>query len=156
MAACNFLQDDNAMCPIFGIKLYILYLCGILSLCLYCIDRIDCKRRRRRRVQILVMVQVSRAPIVLRTRRITPTMKACGTECRRPSWTATGGALEGEEGTELVTYEGAPIDNEAKKAESSQNTMGTSSTNVVANMGTQVFRPQYFLLLGIDGFLMWQ
>ena len=34
--------------------------------------------------------------------------------------------------------------------------MRPSSTNVVANMGTQVLRPRYFLLLEIDGFLMWQ
>ena len=34
--------------------------------------------------------------------------------------------------------------------------MGPSSTNVVANIGTQVLRPRYFLLLEIDRFLMWQ
>ena len=41
-------------------------------------------------------------------------------------------------------------------AELSQNAMGPSATNVVANIGTQVHRPQYFLFLEIDGFLMWQ
>ena len=64
--------------------------------------------------------------------------------------------LEGKEGTELVVHEGAHVDDEAQKEESSQNAMGPSSTNVVANMGTQVLRPRYFLLLEIDGFLMWQ
>ena len=49
--------------------------------------------------------------------------------------------LEGGEGTELVVHEGASIDNEAQKAESSQNAMGPFSTNVVANMGTQILRP---------------
>ena len=34
--------------------------------------------------------------------------------------------------------------------------MGPSSTNVVAKIGTQVLRPQYFFLLEIDGFFMWQ
>ena len=63
---------------------------------------------------------------------------------------------EGREGTKLVAYEGAHVDDEAQRVESSQNAMGPSSTNVVANMGTQVHRPRYFLLLEIDGFLMWQ
>ena len=93
MAACNFLQDDNAMCPICGIKLYILHPCGILSLCLYCIDRIDCRRGRPRWVRILVMVQVSRASIVLPMRRMTPKMKACGTEYKRPSRTVIARVL---------------------------------------------------------------
>ena len=44
----QFLQDVNAMCPICGIKLYILHLCDILWLCLYCIDCIDCRRGRAR------------------------------------------------------------------------------------------------------------
>ena len=68
---------------------------------------------------------------------------------------SSGMHLEGEEGTELVVHEGALVDNEAQRAKSSQNAMGPSSTNVVANMGTQVLRPRYFLLLEIDGFLMW-
>ena len=49
--------------------------------------------------------------------------------------------LEGNEGIELVAHEGAFVDNEAQRAESSQNAMGPSSTNVFANMGTQVLRP---------------
>ena len=81
MAACNFLQGDNAMCPICGIKLSILYPCGLLSLCMYWIDCIDCRSARPRWVRMLIMVQVSRAPIVLLTRRMALTMKACGTEC---------------------------------------------------------------------------
>ena len=64
--------------------------------------------------------------------------------------------LEGREGTELVAHKRDPVDDEAQRAESLQNDMGPSSTNVIANMGTQVLRPQYFLLLEIDGFLMWQ
>ena len=47
---------------------------------------------------------------------------------------------EGGEGTDLVAHEGASVDDEAQRAELSQNTMGPSSTNVVANMGTQVLR----------------
>ena len=42
---------------------------------------------------------------------------------------------EGGEGTSLVAYEGAPVDDEVQRAESSQNAMGPSSTNMVANMG---------------------
>ena len=61
---------------------------------------------------------------------------------------------EGGEGTELVVHERAPINDEAQRAESSQNAMGPSFTNVVANMGIQVHRPRYFLFLEIDGFLM--
>ena len=34
--------------------------------------------------------------------------------------------LEGKEGTELVAHKGAPIDDEAQRAESSQNAMGPS------------------------------
>ena len=49
--------------------------------------------------------------------------------------------LEGGEGTMLVVHEGAPVHNEVQRAESSQNFMGPSSTNVVANMRTQVLRP---------------
>ena len=45
------------------------------------------------------------------------------------------------EGTELVAHEEAPMDNEAQRAESSQNALGPSSSNVVANMGTKVLRP---------------
>ena len=63
---------------------------------------------------------------------------------------------EGEEGIKLVVHEGAPVDNEAQWAELSQNAMGPFSTNVVANIRTQVLRPRYFFLLEIDGFLMWQ
>ena len=63
--------------------------------------------------------------------------------------------LEGGEGTALVAYEGAPVHDEVHREESSQDAMGPSSNNVVANIGTQVLRPQYFLLLEIDGFLMW-
>ena len=44
--------------------------------------------------------------------------------------------LEGREGTELVAHEGASVYDNAQRAESSQNAMGPSSTNVVANMGT--------------------
>ena len=62
----------------------------------------------------------------------------------------------GGEGTELVAHEGAPVEDEAQKAESSQNAMGPSSSNVIANVGTQVYRPRYFLLVEIDGFLKWQ
>ena len=68
---------------------------------------------------------------------------------------SSGMHLEGGEGTVLVAHEGALVDDEVQRAESSQNTMEPSSTNAVANMGTQVLRPQYFLLLEIDGFLMW-
>ena len=64
--------------------------------------------------------------------------------------------LEGGEGTVLVAPNGAPIDDEVQKAKSSQNAIRPSSTNVVANMETQELRPQYFLLLEIDGFLIWQ
>ena len=68
---------------------------------------------------------------------------------------SSGVLLEGKEGTMLVAHEGAPVDNEVQRKELSQNAMEPSSTNVVANIGTQVLRPQYFLLLEIDGFLMW-
>ena len=64
--------------------------------------------------------------------------------------------LKGGEGTMLVVHEGALVDNEVQRAKSSQNAMEPSSTNMVANMGTQVLRPRYFLLLEIDGFFMWQ
>ena len=93
------------------------------------------------------MVQVSRAPIVLRD-RVRKTM------ANRDS-RSSGMPLEGGKGTELVAHEGALVDDEAQWAELSQNAMGPSSTNVVANMGIQVLRPQYILLLEIDGFLMW-
>ena len=69
---------------------------------------------------------------------------------------SSGMHLKGREGTMLVAHEGALVDNEVQRAELSQNAMGPSSTNMVANMGTQVLRPQYFLLLEIDGFFMWQ
>ena len=69
---------------------------------------------------------------------------------------SSGMHLEGGEGTVLVAHEGAPVDYEVQRTESLQNAMGPSSTNVVANMGTHVLRPRYFLLLEIDGFLMWQ
>ena len=62
---------------------------------------------------------------------------------------------EGKEGTELVAYEGAPVEDEAKRTESSQNAMEPSSSNMIANVGIQVRRPRYFLFLEIDGFLMW-
>ena len=64
--------------------------------------------------------------------------------------------LEDGEGTKLVAHKGTLVDDEAQRTQSSQNAMGPSSTNVFANMGTQVLRPQYFLLLEIDGFIMWQ
>ena len=44
--------------------------------------------------------------------------------------------LEGKEGIELVAHERAPVDDKAQRVKSSQNAMGPSSTNVVANMGT--------------------
>ena len=69
---------------------------------------------------------------------------------------SSGSHVEGVEGTALVVHEGAPIHDEVHREESSQDTTGPSSTNVVANIGTQVLRPRYFLLLEIDGFLMWQ
>ena len=69
---------------------------------------------------------------------------------------SSGMHLEGREGTVLVAHEGAPVHDEVQRAESSQNAMGPSSTKVVANIGTQVLGPRYFLLLEIDGFLMWQ
>ena len=67
----------------------------------------------------------------------------------------SGSHVEGGEGTALVAHEGAPVHDEVHREESSQEATGPSSTNVVANIGTQVLRPQYFLLLEIDGFLMW-
>ena len=47
-----------------------------------------------------------------------------------------GSHLEGREGTALVAHEGASVQNEVKREESSQDAMGPSSTNVVANIGT--------------------
>ena len=105
------------------------------------------------------MMQVSRVSIVLSTRRMTLTMKACGTvEPSAEDHENKSSRMHGKggEGTELVAHEEALVDDEAQRVESSQNAIGPSSTNVVANMGTQVYRPRYFLLLEIDGFLMWQ
>ena len=65
------------------------------------------------------------------------------------------GHVEGGEGTALVSHEEALVYAEVHREESSQDAMGPSSTNVVANIGTQVLRPRYVLLLEIDGFLMW-
>ena len=64
--------------------------------------------------------------------------------------------VEGGEGTVLVAHEGAPVLDEVHREESLQDAMGPSSTNVIVNIGTQVLRPRYFLLLEIDGFLMWK
>ena len=69
---------------------------------------------------------------------------------------SSGSHVEGRESTALVAHEGAPVHDEVHREESSQDATGPSSTNVVANIGTQVLRPRYFLLLQIDGFLMWQ
>ena len=77
-------------------------------------------------------------------------MKAIADRDRRSS----RNHLEGGEGTALVAHEGAPVHDEVQREESSQNAMGPSSTNMVANIRTQVLRPRYFLLLEIDGFLM--
>ena len=79
-------------------------------------------------------------------------LKAIADRDRRSS----GSHVEGGEGTSLVAHEGASVQDEVHREESSQDAKGPSSTNVVANIGTQVQRPRYFLLLEIDGFLMWQ
>ena len=54
---------------------------------------------------------------------------------------SSGSHLEGGESTVMVAHEGASVDNEVQSAESSENAMGPSSTNVVANIGTHVLRP---------------
>ena len=59
---------------------------------------------------------------------------------------------EGGEGIELVAHERAPIEDEAQRAESLQNTMEPSSSNMIINMGIHVYRLRYFFLLEIDGF----
>ena len=49
--------------------------------------------------------------------------------------------LEGGEGTVMVAHEGASVDDEVQRVKSSQNAIGPSSINVVANIGTHVLRP---------------
>ena len=79
-------------------------------------------------------------------------LKAIADHDRRSS----GSHVEVGEGTTLVLHEGTPVHDDVHREESSQDAMGPSSTNVVANIGIQVLRPRYFLFLEIDGFLMWQ
>ena len=64
-------------------------------------------------------------------------LKAIADRDRRSS----GSHLEGGEGTALVAHDGAPVHDEVQREESLQDAMGPSSTNVVANIGTQVLRP---------------
>ena len=59
-------------------------------------------------------------------------LKAIADHDRRSS----GSHLKREEGTTLVVHDGALVHNEVQKEESSQDAMGPSSTNVVANIGT--------------------
>ena len=79
-------------------------------------------------------------------------LKAIANRERRSS----GSHAEGGEGRTLVPHEGALVHDEVHREESSQDATGPFSTNVIVNIGTQVLRPRYFLLLEIDGFLMWQ
>ena len=63
---------------------------------------------------------------------------------------------EGEEGRNV----GAPLmasgEVQAEPAGSSQMACAPSSSDAIPGIGIQVRRTQYFLLLEIDGFLMWQ
>ena len=59
-------------------------------------------------------------------------LKAIADRDRRSS----GSHVEGGEGTALVAHEGAPVHDEVQREESSQDAMGPSATNVVANIGT--------------------
>ena len=63
---------------------------------------------------------------------------------------------EGKQGKDM----GAPVstsgEEEAHPTESSQLASAPSSIDAMSGMGIQVRRTQYFLLLEIDGLLMWQ
>ena len=63
---------------------------------------------------------------------------------------------EGEEGRNV----GAPLmvseEVQAEPAGSSQIACAPSSSDTIPSIGIQVRRTRYFLLLKIDGFLMWQ
>ena len=67
-----------------------------------------------------------------------------------------GDQREGDQGNE----KGAPIlasgEEVAQPAGSSQLTSAPSSANAMAGVGIQVRKTRYFLLLEIDGLLMWQ
>ena len=47
-----------------------------------------------------------------------------------------GMPMEGGEDTELVAHDGSFVEDEAQRAESSQNAMEPSSTSMITNMGT--------------------
>ena len=62
---------------------------------------------------------------------------------------------EGGEGIDLWAHERASLRKEAQTMESSQNVMAPSPSNTIASIEIQVQRTRY-VLLEIDGFLMWQ
>ena len=63
---------------------------------------------------------------------------------------------EGEEGRDMGAPLTASEDAQAQLAGSSQIACVPSSSDAIPGIGIQVWRTQYFLLLEIDGFLMWQ
>ena len=54
---------------------------------------------------------------------------------------SSGMPEEGREGTKLVVHEWASVEDEAQRIELSQNAIGPSSSNMIANVGTQIHRP---------------
>ena len=63
---------------------------------------------------------------------------------------------EGEEGRNVGPPLTASEEVQAQPAGSSQIACAPSSSDAMPGIGIQVWRTRYFLLLEIDGFLMWQ
>ena len=63
---------------------------------------------------------------------------------------------EGEEGRDVGAHSTASGEVQAQSAGSSQIACAPSSSDAIPGIGIQVRRTRYFLLLEIDGFLMWQ
>ena len=63
---------------------------------------------------------------------------------------------EGEEGRDVGAPLAASEEVQAQSIGSSQIVCAPSSSDAIPSIGIQVQRTRYFLLLKIDGFLMWQ
>ena len=69
---------------------------------------------------------------------------------------SSGSQREGKEGKDMGALVMAFGKEEAQSAGSFQLASAPSSTDAMPGVGIQVWRTRYFLLLEIDGLLMWQ
>ena len=86
---------------------------------------------------------------------LTPAMIAFGSGCLRSLLTGMSGA-HGEEGRDMEAPLTASEEEQAQPAGLLQVACAPSSSDAMPGMGIQERRTQYFLLLEIDGLLIWQ